>query len=42
MSDVKKLTTDNGLIEYIECDLTYEELPEDMKAEFADGKGGED
>ena len=42
MDDLKELTTENGLTESIDSDLSFENLPDSMKEEFEDGKGGED
>lgn len=42
MDDLKELTAGNGLTESIDSDLSFENLPDSMKEEFADGKGGED
>lgn len=39
---IKVLTAKNGVSEYMEEPLTDDNLPESMKSEFEDGKGGED
>jgi hypothetical protein len=42
MDNLEKLTAENGINENIQNVNSFEDLPESMKEEFADGKGGED
>lgn len=42
MDKLEKLTAENGVNETIQNVNSFEDLPESMKEEFADGKGGED
>jgi hypothetical protein len=42
MDNLEKLTAENGINESIQNVNSFEDLPESMKEEFADGKGGED
>ena len=42
MDKLKELTAENGIDETVDDVTSFEDLPESMQEEFADGKGGED